>query len=205
MKSETLTPSSSTSSKNLLLTDTRASSGHSWNQSMHVQLTTAGNFLLRTRSVVPTGEKQRTTLSMRRTRSMKNFQTFSRVSCIPAPLHSLRQAENRKISSVLVFIDVFINAFRCRISYDAGRLGSVSIEICQCGNKLRAAKELNTEFMTSFCLWYIPRLMISCRTFHTALRLGPEPEYTISVTSVLMTLNAIMWQWSHLRISAQKS
>ncbi|KAI1232528.1 CDP-diacylglycerol--glycerol-3-phosphate 3-phosphatidyltransferase, partial [Lamprotornis superbus] len=46
---------------NLLLTDTRASSGHSWNQSMAVQLTTAGNLLARTRRVEPTGEKQRTT------------------------------------------------------------------------------------------------------------------------------------------------
>ncbi|KAL2297868.1 hypothetical protein Nmel_016434 [Mimus melanotis] len=47
--------------RNLLLTDTRASSGHSWNQSMAVQLTTAGNLLARTRRVEPTGEKQRTT------------------------------------------------------------------------------------------------------------------------------------------------
>lgn len=49
------------SSRNLLLTDTRASSGHSWNQSMAVQLTTAGNLLARTRSVEPTGEKHRIT------------------------------------------------------------------------------------------------------------------------------------------------
>lgn len=52
---------SGVSSRNLLLTDTRASSGHSWNQSMAVQLTMAGNLLARTRRVEPTGEKQRTT------------------------------------------------------------------------------------------------------------------------------------------------
>lgn len=56
-----LTSMSGVSSRNLLLTDTRASSGHSWNQSMAVQLTTAGNLLARTRRVEPTGEKQRTT------------------------------------------------------------------------------------------------------------------------------------------------
>lgn len=56
-----LTSMSGVSSRNLLLTDTRASSGHSWNQSMAVQLTTAGNLLARTRRVEPTGEKHRTT------------------------------------------------------------------------------------------------------------------------------------------------
>lgn len=56
-----LTSMSGVSSRNLLLTDTRASSGHSWNQSMAVQLTTAGNLLALTRRVEPTGEKQRTT------------------------------------------------------------------------------------------------------------------------------------------------
>lgn len=56
-----LTSMSGVSSRNLLLTDTRASSGHSWNQSMAVQLTTAGNLLARTRRVEPTGEKQSTT------------------------------------------------------------------------------------------------------------------------------------------------
>lgn len=49
------------SSRNLLLTDTSASSGHSWNQSMAVQFTKAGNLLARTRRVEPTGEKQRMT------------------------------------------------------------------------------------------------------------------------------------------------
>lgn len=47
------------SSMNLLLTDSRASCGHSWNQSMAVQLTMAGNFRALTRSVEPTGEKHK--------------------------------------------------------------------------------------------------------------------------------------------------
>lgn len=56
-----LTSMSPVSSRKRLLTDTSASSGHSWNQSMAVQLTTAGNRRARTRSVEPTGEKQRMT------------------------------------------------------------------------------------------------------------------------------------------------
>lgn len=56
-----LTSMSPVSSRNRLLTDTSASSGHSWNQSMAVQFTTAGNLRARTRRVEPTGEKQRMT------------------------------------------------------------------------------------------------------------------------------------------------
>lgn len=56
-----LTARSSTSSKKRADTEFRASSGHSWNQSILVQLVTAGNFLLLTRRVDPTGEKQSTT------------------------------------------------------------------------------------------------------------------------------------------------
>lgn len=56
-----LTVSISTSSKNLCETDIKAASGHSWNQSMLVQLVIAGNFRLLTRSVAPTGEKHNTT------------------------------------------------------------------------------------------------------------------------------------------------
>lgn len=51
----------SMSSVKLLLTDTRASCGHAWNQSIAVQLTMAGNFRALPRSVGPTGEKQNTT------------------------------------------------------------------------------------------------------------------------------------------------
>lgn len=50
----------SISSMNLLLTETRASCGQAWNQSIAVQLTMAGNFRALTRSVWPTGEKQKT-------------------------------------------------------------------------------------------------------------------------------------------------
>jgi len=75
---------------NRLETDIRASSGHSWNQSMDVQLTTPGNFLPLTLNVLPTGEKHSTTFSIRRTRSMKNLQQLSRVSSSPWPLTSLR-------------------------------------------------------------------------------------------------------------------
>ena len=49
------------SSKNLADTELRASNGHSWNQSIQVQLVTAGNFLLLTLNVEPTGEKHNTT------------------------------------------------------------------------------------------------------------------------------------------------
>ena len=59
--SKLLTSMSSTSERNLVLTEVRASSGHSWNQSILVQLTMAGNFRLRIRSVEPTGEKHSTT------------------------------------------------------------------------------------------------------------------------------------------------
>ena len=51
----------SASSKNLADTEIKASSGHSWNQLILVQLVKAGNFLLRMRRVAPTGEKHKTT------------------------------------------------------------------------------------------------------------------------------------------------
>ena len=47
----------SSSLRNLMDTDISASCGHSWNQSMQVQLMTAGNFLPRTRRVDPTEGK----------------------------------------------------------------------------------------------------------------------------------------------------
>ena len=71
-----------------MATDIRASVGHSWNQSIQVQLTRAGNFLPLTRKVLPTGEKQRITFNCFLTLSIKNFQQFSLVSCNPAPLTS---------------------------------------------------------------------------------------------------------------------
>ncbi len=56
---------------------------------MQVQLIIAGNFLPLTLSVLPTGEKQRTTFNCFLTLSMKNFQQFSLVSGIPAPYKSI--------------------------------------------------------------------------------------------------------------------
>uniref|UniRef100_A0A1B0BD91 Uncharacterized protein n=1 Tax=Glossina palpalis gambiensis TaxID=67801 RepID=A0A1B0BD91_9MUSC len=50
----------------------------------------AGNFLARIRNVEPTGEKHKTIFNCLRTRSIKNFQQFSRESTRPAPLTSLR-------------------------------------------------------------------------------------------------------------------
>ena len=86
----------------------------SWNQSMHVQLMTAGNFLPLTRRVLPTGEKQRTTFNCRRTRSMKNFQQFSLVSWIPAPFTSF-------LSKVTIF-STSSSENKSGISPDAKRL-----------------------------------------------------------------------------------
>lgn len=58
---EVLTSTVSISRRKRRLTDSRASCGHSWNQSMATQLTMAGNLLLRTRSLLPTGEKHSAT------------------------------------------------------------------------------------------------------------------------------------------------
>lgn len=80
------TGKTSSSVKNLEDTLSRASLGHSINQSIVVQLTRAGNFLALILSVEPTGEKQRITFRFRLVLSIKNFQQFSRVSGIPALL-----------------------------------------------------------------------------------------------------------------------
>ena len=61
MQFSELTEMRSISERNLELTEMRASSGHSWDQSMLVQFTMAGNFRARTRRVEPTGEKHSTT------------------------------------------------------------------------------------------------------------------------------------------------
>lgn len=61
MAGEELTSTASVSRRKRRLTDSRASRGHSWNQSMATQLTMAGNLLLRTRSLLPTGEKHSAT------------------------------------------------------------------------------------------------------------------------------------------------
>ena len=57
----TSSSSDSASLRKRLDTERKASSGHSWNQSMLVQFTIAGNFRARTLRVEPTGEKHNTT------------------------------------------------------------------------------------------------------------------------------------------------
>ena len=76
----------STSSRNLAATDSRASSGHGWNQSITVQLTSAGNFLDLFLNASPTGEKQRDMWRFFLTLSRKNFQQFSLLSTMPSLL-----------------------------------------------------------------------------------------------------------------------
>ena len=66
------TDNKSTSSRKRLLTDINASSGHSWNQSILVQLVMAGNLRLLTRSVLPTGEKHNTTCGRKTNRKYTN-------------------------------------------------------------------------------------------------------------------------------------
>ena len=53
------------SPRNLRDTDTKASLGHSWNQSVLVVLMRAGNLRLLLRRVLPCGEKHNTTLKER--------------------------------------------------------------------------------------------------------------------------------------------
>ena len=77
-----LTSIFSTSWRNLKLTDSSASCGHSWNQSIAVQFTTAGNFLLRTLSLLPTGEKHRATCSAHtRTHTHTHTARSNRIEC----------------------------------------------------------------------------------------------------------------------------
>lgn len=73
MESNVLTDNSSTSCKNLEDTEFKASTGHSWNQSIHVQLVTAGNFRLLTLNVDPTGEKHNTTYNYIYKNNVLNF------------------------------------------------------------------------------------------------------------------------------------
>lgn len=68
---EMLTSTASVSCRKRRLTDSRASRGHSWNQSIAVQLTMAGNLLLRTRSLLPTGEKHSATWGAQRKEKLR--------------------------------------------------------------------------------------------------------------------------------------
>mmetsp|Transcript_9193 Transcript_9193/g.38628 ORF Transcript_9193/g.38628 Transcript_9193/m.38628 type:complete len:250 (-) Transcript_9193:487-1236(-) len=90
------------SAKKRPATETSASCGHGWNQSMTVQLMSAGKFLARMRNLSPTGEKHRHTCRYLRTLSRKKSHKFSGESMIPAPLHSLRTALHISSFSSLV-------------------------------------------------------------------------------------------------------
>jgi hypothetical protein len=78
-------PPKSTDSKKFLETLKRASYGHSWNQSMTVQLTKAGNYLTLL-LISPTGEKQRAMCKFFLIASTNQFQQLSRVSNLPSAL-----------------------------------------------------------------------------------------------------------------------
>ena len=80
------------SERNLPATETSASCGHGWNQSMTVQLMSAGKFLARILNLSPTGEKQRHTCRYFLTLSRKKSHRFSGVSRMPASFTSLRTA-----------------------------------------------------------------------------------------------------------------
>ena len=82
----------STSARKRFATDTSASCGHGWNQSMAVLLMSAGKLRARMRKRSPTGLKHSTTCSSLRTLSRKNSQQFSMLSIIPVALTSLRTA-----------------------------------------------------------------------------------------------------------------
>ena len=71
---------SSTSAKNLEATSIKAFLGHSWNQSIEVQLMIPGNFLALNLKASPTGEKQRAKCKFFLTLSRKKSKRTSGVS-----------------------------------------------------------------------------------------------------------------------------
>ena len=73
-------------------TETSASCGQGWNQSMTVQLMSAGKLRARMRNLSPTGEKHRHTCRNLRTLSMKKSHRLSGESMMPACFASLRTA-----------------------------------------------------------------------------------------------------------------
>lgn len=85
---------SATSPRKELATDTSASLGHGRNQSMTVQLTSAGKRRARVRNTSPTGEKASTTCRLARTREMKKSIIESRDSGTAAALAAGRSEEN---------------------------------------------------------------------------------------------------------------
>lgn len=100
----TLTGKMSSLLRNFSETDSSASCGHSWNQSIYVQFMVAGNLRPLFRKIGPTGEKQRTIFKCRRTLSMKNFQQFSLVSAIPVLLTYCREKMKWKKSRGSVYV-----------------------------------------------------------------------------------------------------
>mmetsp|Transcript_7547 Transcript_7547/g.21075 ORF Transcript_7547/g.21075 Transcript_7547/m.21075 type:complete len:229 (-) Transcript_7547:393-1079(-) len=82
----------STSCKKCCATLTRASLGQGWNQSMAVQLMSAGNFLALILNNSPIGEKQSTTCRLCRTRPMKYSIMLSDVSATPSAFAAFRSA-----------------------------------------------------------------------------------------------------------------
>ena len=88
---------SSKSPKKWVATETKASFGHGWNQSMVQPEMRPGNFRDRLRNFSPTGEKHRMTWRLFFTRSMKKVMTFSGVGGVLG--HSLFMMG---ISSVII-------------------------------------------------------------------------------------------------------
>jgi hypothetical protein len=76
----------SISFKNLLATSIRAFFGHSWNQSIEVQLIIPGNFLALNLKASPTGEKHRAKCKFFLTLFKKKSNKTSGVSVKPALL-----------------------------------------------------------------------------------------------------------------------
>ena len=88
--SRTPSSTSGTSARKRPATETRASWGQGWNQSMTVLLISAGKLRALTRSASPAGLKQSTTCRFLRTFSMKKSHSTSGLSTMPVALTSLR-------------------------------------------------------------------------------------------------------------------
>jgi len=129
-------------------TDRRASCGHSWNQSIDVQLTRAGNLRDLTRRVVPTGEKQRTTFNFRRTFSMKNFQQFSRESSWPVALTSFR--------TPLMTSSIWSSGKRPGISPDASK-SLIKTRNSSWGTWASVMRNMTGWFLTPALMYCAPR------------------------------------------------
>ena len=130
---------SSISFKNRRDTLWSASWGQSWNQSIDVQLTRAGNFRALTRNFVPTGEKHRTTLSVLLTLSMKNFQQFSLESSIPVAFTSFLTPE--------IISSIWSSGNKSGISPEAKR-SLIRTKKSSCGTWASVIKNITGWFFT---------------------------------------------------------